>query len=44
MRSGFYGAYDTHYVSYTYVLGLSLGLFVTGAWLMRRHASFLIEQ
>ena len=44
MRSGFYGTYDTHYVSYTYVLGVSLGLFVIGAWLMRRHASFLIEQ
>jgi capsular polysaccharide transport system permease protein len=44
MRSGFYGTYDTHYVSYSYVLGISLGLFVIGAWLMRRHASFLIEQ
>ena len=44
MRSGFYGTYNTYYVSYSYVLGVSLGLFVIGAWLMRRHASFLIEQ
>jgi capsular polysaccharide transport system permease protein len=44
MRAGFYGTYDPHYVSYSYVLGLSLGLFVVGAYLLRRHASFLIEQ
>jgi capsular polysaccharide transport system permease protein len=44
MRAGFYGTYDPAYVSYPYVLGLGLGLFAAGAVLMRRHASFLIEQ
>jgi capsular polysaccharide transport system permease protein len=44
MRQGVYGHYDPTFVSYPYVIGVSLGLFVTGAWLMRRHASFLIEQ
>jgi capsular polysaccharide transport system permease protein len=44
MRRGVYGHYDPAFVSYPYVIGVSLGLFVTGAWLMRRHASFLIEQ
>jgi capsular polysaccharide transport system permease protein len=44
MRAGFYGSYYPAYVSYPYVLGIGLGLFVTGAFLMRRHASFLIEQ
>lgn len=44
MRAGFYGAYHPSYVSYPYVLGIALGLFVAGAYLLRRHASFLIEQ
>lgn len=44
MRSGFYGAYTPYFVSYPYVLGTALGAFVVGAYLMRRHASFLIEQ
>jgi capsular polysaccharide transport system permease protein len=44
MRAGFYGTYDPAYVSYPYVLGVGLGLFAVGAFLMRRHASFLIEQ
>jgi len=44
MRTGFYGTYDSSYVSYPYVLGISLGSFVIGAYLLRRHASFLIEQ
>jgi capsular polysaccharide transport system permease protein len=44
MRSGFYGTYDAAFVSYAYVLGPSLGLFVLGAYLVRRHASHLIEQ
>jgi capsular polysaccharide transport system permease protein len=44
MRAGFYGAYPADYVSYTYVVGIALSLFVVGAWLLRRHASFLIEQ
>jgi len=44
MRTGFYGTYKADYVSYPYVLGISMGLFLAGAWLMRRHASYLIEQ
>ena len=44
MRSGFYGGYPADYVSYTYVLGIALTLFVIGAYLLRRHTSFLIEQ
>lgn len=44
MREGFYGTYDAHYVSYPYVLGIALGTFVLGGWLLRRHASFLTEQ
>jgi capsular polysaccharide transport system permease protein len=44
MRRGFYGAYDPAFVSYPYVVGLGLGLFVLGGWLLRRHAAFLIEQ
>jgi capsular polysaccharide transport system permease protein len=44
MRHGVYGQYDPAFVSYAYVIGVALTLFVTGAWLMRRHASFLIEQ
>ena len=44
MRAGFYGAYRADYVSYLYVFGLGLTLFAVGAYLLRRHASFLIEQ
>ena len=44
MRTGFYGTYDPQFVSYPYVLGVSFGLFVVGAYLLRRHASHLIEQ
>jgi capsular polysaccharide transport system permease protein len=44
MRSGFYGTYEPHYVSYVFVLGVVLGLFVTGAFLLRRHAVYLIER
>jgi capsular polysaccharide transport system permease protein len=44
MRSGFYGVYRDEYVSVPYVLGIALGTFVIGAWLLRRHASHLIEQ
>jgi capsular polysaccharide transport system permease protein len=43
MRAGFYGTYDPQFVSYAYVLGIALGTFVIGAYLMRRHASALIE-
>ena len=44
MRSGFYGSYDPAYVSVPYVLGVAGTLFLVGGWLLRRHASFLIEQ
>ena len=44
MRSGFYGAYHPAFVSLPYVIGISLGLFVVGAYLLRRHASLLLEQ
>jgi capsular polysaccharide transport system permease protein len=44
MRAGFYGGYHAEYVSYPYVFGIALTLFVIGAHLLRRHASFLIEQ
>jgi capsular polysaccharide transport system permease protein len=44
MRSGFYGTYGAHYVSLPYVIGIGLGSFVLGAYLLRRHASALIEQ
>jgi len=44
MRSGFYGAYRADYVSLPYVFGIGLTLFVIGAYLLRRHGSFLIEQ
>lgn len=44
MRAGFYGSYDAGYVSIAYVLGIALVTFVLGAYLMRRHASALIEQ
>lgn len=44
MRAGFYGSYDAGYVSIPYVLGIALATFVLGSYLMRRHASALIEQ
>jgi capsular polysaccharide transport system permease protein len=44
MRAGFYGSYDPAYVSVPYVLGVAGTLFLVGGWLLRRHASFLIEQ
>jgi capsular polysaccharide transport system permease protein len=44
MRAGFYGSYEAGYASPLYVLGIALGLFVVGAYLLRRHASYLIEQ
>jgi capsular polysaccharide transport system permease protein len=39
-----HGVYRDEYVSVPYVLGIALGTFVIGAWLLRRHASRLIEQ
>lgn len=44
VRSGFFGTYNPTYISLTYVFGLSLTLLALGGWLMRRHASSLIEQ
>ena len=44
MRAGFYGSYDAAFVSVPYVLGIAVTLFLIGGWLLRRHASFLIEQ
>jgi capsular polysaccharide transport system permease protein len=44
MRAGFYGSYDPAFVSVPYVLGFAGTLFFAGGWLIRRHASFLIEQ
>jgi capsular polysaccharide transport system permease protein len=43
MRSGFYGTYDSSYVSVSYVLIVALTTFVIGAYLLRRHKSSLIE-
>jgi capsular polysaccharide transport system permease protein len=43
MRAGFYGGYDAAYVAPLYVIGLGLGLFVVGGYLLRRHAVTLIE-
>jgi capsular polysaccharide transport system permease protein len=44
MRSGIYGAYDPQFISIPYVTGIALALFVTGAYLLRRHTSLLLEQ
>ena len=44
MRSGIYATYEPAFVSYAYVLGVALGLFAVGGWLLRRHAAWLIEQ
>ena len=42
-RSGFYGSYDPYYVSIPYVLAIAVSCFVVGAYLLRRHASWLME-
>ena len=44
MRTGFYGTYDPQFVSMPYVWGIALGLFVVGAYLLRRHTSLLLDQ
>jgi capsular polysaccharide transport system permease protein len=44
MRMGFFGSYDPQFISYPFVVGLSLVLFTIGLYLLRRHESFLIEQ
>ena len=43
MRAGFYGTYHPQFISYPYVLGIAGATFVIGAYLLRRHASSLIE-
>ena len=43
VRKGFYGSYDPYYVSYPYVLGIALGLFTVGAYLLRRYEGWLID-
>ncbi len=43
MRAAFYSGYEAEYASPLYVLGVSGILFVIGAYLLRRHASVLIE-
>ena len=44
MRAGFYGSYEPAFVSYPYVLGIAGTLFVVGGYLLRRHASALIDR
>ncbi|MBA3325436.1 MAG: ABC transporter permease [Rhodobacteraceae bacterium] len=44
MRTAFYGTYDPQFVSLPYVWGIALGLFVVGAYLLRRHTSLLLDQ
>lgn len=44
LRAGIFATYRPDFVSYPYVLGLALGLFAVGGWLLRRHAAWLIEQ
>jgi capsular polysaccharide transport system permease protein len=43
VRKGFYGSYDPYYVSYPYILGIALGLFTVGTYLLRRHEGWLID-
>ena len=42
-RRGFYPTYEGAYVSYLYVFGLGIALFVVGAALLARNRSFVIE-
>ena len=44
MRAGIFGGYHPYYISIPYVVGFSLTLFVTGAYLLRRHATALLDQ
>lgn len=43
MRMGFYGGYSGSYISLAYVFCLSAGLFLTGAYVMLRNQSQLIQ-
>lgn len=44
MRSGFYGTYEAEYVSIPYILAIAGSTFLLGGYLVRRHASALIEE
>lgn len=44
MRSGFYGTYHADYVSVPYILAIAGSTFLLGGYLVRRHASALIEE
>jgi capsular polysaccharide transport system permease protein len=44
MREGIYGGYHPTYISVPYIVGISLGLFVIGAHLLRRHTTALLDQ
>jgi capsular polysaccharide transport system permease protein len=44
MRAGFYPGYEPLYVSPLYVLGIAGTTFLLGAYLLRRHASALLER
>ncbi|WP_181164609.1 ABC transporter permease [Amaricoccus solimangrovi] len=43
-RAGVYGGYHPGYVSIPYVAGISLGLFVIGLYLLRRHTAALLDR
>lgn len=43
MRRGFFPTYDANFVSFAFVLGLGLGCFVLGAYLLIRHRSFVAQ-
>jgi capsular polysaccharide transport system permease protein len=43
MRAGFYSTYQPHFVDYPYVFAIALSTFAVGAYLLRRHASALLE-
>lgn len=44
VRSGVYAEYNPLFISYPYVIGVALTLFVIGAYLLRRHTSLLLDQ
>lgn len=43
MRRGFFPTYDASFVNLTFVIGLGLGCFVIGAYLLIRHRSFVAQ-
>lgn len=42
-RKGFYPTYDGDYISLLYLYGFGLATFLTGAWLLARHRSYVVE-